>query len=52
MRIISYNVNGLGAAISKGFLDWLKTGPADVICRQETKAQKEKFRQSKYCFKK
>jgi exonuclease III len=24
MRIISYNVNGLGAAIGKGFPDWLK----------------------------
>src|SRR5580765_2300326 len=41
MRIISYNVNGLRAAINKGFLDWLKTDPADVICLQETKAQKE-----------
>lgn len=41
MRIISYNVNGLRAAISKGFLDWLKTDPADVICLQETKAQRE-----------
>ena len=41
MRIISYNVNGLRAAISKGFLDWLKTDPADVICLQEIKAQKE-----------
>jgi exodeoxyribonuclease-3 len=52
MRIISYNVISLRAAISKGSLDWLKTGLADVICLQETKAQKEKFRQSKYCFKK
>ncbi len=41
MRIISYNVNGLRAAINKGFLDWLKTGPADIICLQETKAMKE-----------
>src|SRR6185436_10752976 len=41
MRIISYNVNGLRAAINKGFLDWLKTDPADIICLQETKAQKE-----------
>ena len=38
MRIISYNVNGLRAAIKKGFIDWLKTDPADVICLQETKA--------------
>ena len=38
MRIISYNVNGIRAAIKKGFLDWLKTDPADVICLQEVKA--------------
>jgi exodeoxyribonuclease-3 len=38
MRIISYNVNGIRAAIKKGFLDWLKTNPADVVCVQETKA--------------
>ena len=41
MRIISYNVNGIRAAINKGLLDWLKTNPADVICLQETKAVKE-----------
>ncbi|HEX5024209.1 MAG TPA: exodeoxyribonuclease III [Agriterribacter sp.] len=41
MRIISYNVNGIRAAIKKGFIDWLKTDPADIICVQETKAQKE-----------
>jgi exodeoxyribonuclease-3 len=39
MRIISYNVNGIRAAIKKGFIDWLKTDPADVICIQETKAE-------------
>lgn len=38
MRIISYNVNGIRAAIKKGFIDWLKTDPADIICLQETKA--------------
>ncbi|WP_300601396.1 exodeoxyribonuclease III [Niabella sp.] len=41
MRIISYNVNGIRAAIKKGFCDWLKTDPADVICVQETKALKD-----------
>lgn len=40
MRIISYNVNGIRAAIKKGFIDWLKTDPADIICLQETKATK------------
>lgn len=38
MRIISYNVNGIRAAIKKGFIDWLSTNPADIICLQETKA--------------
>ena len=40
MRIISYNVNGIRAAVKKGFIDWLKTDPADVICLQEVKAHK------------
>jgi exodeoxyribonuclease III len=39
MKIISYNVNGLRAAVKKGFGEWLKTHPADVICIQENKAQ-------------
>lgn len=41
MRIITYNVNGIRGAIKKGFLDWLKTNPADIICLQEIKANKE-----------
>jgi len=41
MRIISYNVNGIRSAISKGFTDWLQTDPADIICLQETKAMKD-----------
>ena len=38
IRIISYNVNGIRSAIKKGFIDWLKTDPADIICLQEIKA--------------
>ena len=41
MRIISYNVNGIRAALKKGFIDWLKTNPAEIICLQETKATKD-----------
>lgn len=41
MRIISYNLNGIRAAMKKGLLDWLKQDPADVICIQETKAAKD-----------
>ncbi len=40
-RIITYNVNGIRAAIKKGFLDWLATDPADILCLQEIKAHKE-----------
>jgi len=40
-RIISYNVNGIRAAIRKGFLEWLTDVDADIICIQETKAQPE-----------
>jgi exodeoxyribonuclease-3 len=38
MRMISYNVNGIRAAIKRGFIDWLSSDPADVICLQEVKA--------------
>jgi exodeoxyribonuclease-3 len=41
MRIISYNVNGIRSAMTKGFADWLGTNPADIICLQEIKANKE-----------
>ncbi len=41
MRIISYNVNGIRSAIKKGFMDWLNTDPADIICLQEIKANRE-----------
>lgn len=41
MKILSYNVNGIRAALKKGFADWLKATDADVICIQETKAFKE-----------
>lgn len=38
MRIVSYNVNGIRAAIKKGLIDWLATAAIDVLCIQETKA--------------
>ena len=43
MKVISYNVNGIRAAIKKGFIDWLKNSECDVICLQEIKANKEQF---------
>jgi len=39
MKIISYNVNGIRAAITKGFLNWLQHANPDVICLQEIKAE-------------
>ena len=41
LRIVSYNVNGIRAAMNKGLIEWLKTDPADVVCIQETKAAKD-----------
>ena len=38
-KIISYNVNGIRAAINKGLLDWMKTVKPGILCMQETKAQ-------------
>jgi len=38
LKIISYNVNGIRAAMRKGFVEWLKAADPDVICIQETKA--------------
>jgi exodeoxyribonuclease-3 len=43
MKIISYNVNGIRAALKKGFLDWLKAASPDVLCLQETKAHKDQL---------
>lgn len=43
MRIISYNVNGIRAAITKGFLDWLQQANPDVICLQEIKATEDQI---------
>ncbi len=43
MKIISYNVNGIRAAIKKGFIEWLKASDPDVLCIQETKAHKEQL---------
>ena len=39
MKFISWNVNGLRACISKGFLDFFREADADFFCLQETKLQ-------------
>ncbi len=40
MKIISWNVNGLRSAHKKGFLDWISEEAPDIVCIQETKADK------------
>ncbi|WP_053406396.1 exodeoxyribonuclease III [Persicobacter sp. CCB-QB2] len=39
MKIISYNINGIRAAIKKGFNEWLEEEQPDVLCLQEVKAE-------------
>jgi len=41
MKIVSYNVNGIRAAMRKGLADWIKAFDADVYCFQEIKANEE-----------
>jgi exodeoxyribonuclease-3 len=43
MKIISYNVNGIRAALSKDFAGWMRQENPDVLCLQETKAQPEQI---------
>ncbi len=42
-RIITYNLNGIRAAIGKGLLEWIDQQQADVLCFQETKAQPDQI---------
>ena len=39
MKIVSYNLNGIRAAVTKGLYSWLKDELPDILCIQETKAQ-------------
>jgi len=39
-KIISYNVNGIRSALSKGFAEWLKEENPDIVCIQEIKAHR------------
>jgi len=38
MKIASRNVNGLRAAVTKGFLEWVKEENPDILCLQEVKS--------------
>lgn len=43
MRILSWNVNGIRAAMKKGFLDFVRQDHPDILCVQETKAQRSDY---------
>ncbi len=43
ITLLSWNVNGIRAAYKKGFLDWFKSANPDILCLQETKANKEQL---------
>ena len=43
MKLISWNVNGIRAAVKKGFLDYLESEQPDILCIQESKAHKEQL---------
>lgn len=45
MKIATWNVNGIRACVKKGFLQWLASEDPDIVCLQETKAQKEQLDQ-------
>jgi len=43
MRIITFNANGIRSAARKDFFDWFARQGADVLCIQETRAQREQL---------
>jgi exodeoxyribonuclease-3 len=43
MRILTLNANGIRSAARKGFYRWLARQDADVVCVQETKAQRDQL---------
>lgn len=43
MKITTWNVNGLRAALGKGALDWLDQHQPDVLCLQEVRAQPDQI---------
>ena len=47
-KIISYNVNGIRAAMKKGLVEWVHENGFDIVCIQETKAQPEQVDMSPF----
>jgi len=46
MRLISWNVNGIRAAVKKGFGATLASMDPDILCVQETKAQDDQVKEA------
>ena len=42
-KILSYNINGIRAALNKGLDTWMDSSQADIVCLQEIKAKPEQF---------
>ena len=43
MKLISWNVNGIRACLTKGFADFFKEIDADIFCLHETKCQQDQI---------
>ncbi|MDR2123108.1 MAG: exodeoxyribonuclease III [Flavobacteriaceae bacterium] len=43
MKLLSYNVNGIRAALNKGLLTWFQSADPDILCLQEVKATTDQF---------
>ena len=46
IKILSYNINGIRAALRKNLLDWIKEYDPDIVCFQEIKANEDQFDKS------
>jgi exodeoxyribonuclease III len=41
MKIVSWNINGIRAAVKKGFVEWINQTKPDIVCLQEIKANED-----------
>ena len=48
IKILSYNINGIRAALRKNLLEWIKDYNPDIVCFQEIKANEDQFDKSKF----
>lgn len=46
IKILSYNINGIRAALRKNLLNWIKDYDPDIVCFQEIKANEDQFDKS------